>query len=192
MIKVTDLKVYKSLDFADYLKLDAMSFSGLKFQAPFEATAKMRLGTGVHNYLAKDGSYDGQNFKLVRAIARAVIAFLPAGIIGEPEVSFSCTLTYCGYRMRFKGRVDLLCKRLVIDYKVSEGNLQNSINHFGYDYQITGYCLPFFIPRGIIIQVHPHTQVVTPVLIDPSTCIEYWCKKILDYGDEIKTIITKI
>ncbi len=156
MIQVAQRQVIYDLPFEDYLKIPAYSHSGLKGGAPFSATPTMQLGTRVDNFLFEPNEYDGGDYKIVKACADAV-----KGVIGKgrprTQVVVTCNFIHNGKVMPFKGRLDMLMPNLVIDMKVSKMNIVDSVKHFRYDFQLTGYSLGAGCTRALIISVNPVT-----------------------------------
>lgn len=161
MLQVTN-RQKRTCPFDEYLQLPGWSYSKIKNDGnEFAPTAKMRLGTRVHNYLFDPGAYDWEEFNLVRPLAVEV-----AKTIGKPllqkafcEVAWTADFNCEGFTMPWKGRTDICIPGvLVLDLKVSELNLDAAVKHFGYDYQLTGYALGAGCPVAMIIQVNPRTK----------------------------------
>lgn len=171
MITTTNNQIIAGLPFDDYLKIPAYSHSGLKGGAPYNPTPTMQLGTRVDNFLFEPELYDGQDYKIVKACADVV-----RGIIGKgrPQVQVVAlaNLEHNGKVMPAKGRLDMLMPNLVIDMKVSKMNIVDSVKHFRYDWQLTGYALMAQVTRALIISVNPVT--FKPQMLNVPLAYDWW------------------
>lgn len=167
----------------DYFKLNGVSYSWIKNEGQFiKATPRMRFGSLVDAYLFEPEKYDGTYYELVKPVA-AVVADLLKGVKGKPQVAVTADFCHDGKRMPYKGRIDLLTSKVVIDLKISEMDIERSINFFGYDRQIGGYCLATGCEKGLIISVHPRTKKVQKAIINPDKVREFWEVQILKHGN---------
>lgn len=176
-MQVSGTTYYKGLPFEDYLQLPGVSYSSLKdFEG--EPNSGMRLGTRVHNYLNEPETYDWKDADAVRAIAQEirkvagnVLPYMAA------ELSFTSIFRHNGMELRYKGRADRMKSgRLLIDFKVLSGSLTSAIERFGYDKQISGYCLATATPLGLIISYNKKIKKVETKAIKPEASFwEYQC-----------------
>ena len=186
-MQVRNISYFKGIDFDSYQKKDGHSFSSLKSGSfPLVPTEKMRIGTEVHNYLLEPENYKRERIDIIKPIARAaydvigsVLPFL------DTELSVTADFEHNGFIMPYRGRVDMVrAGKVVIDLKVSEVPLSKSIPYFGYDKQITGYCLATLSNIGIIIRVDPKTRRTERIVIKQD--INFWEQKVLELGIPIE------
>ena len=172
---------YESLDFEKYLQIDGTSFSTIK---GFDGvpSAGMRLGTRVHNYISEPEKYDWQQAEEVRAIASAIKKTVAAALkFMKKELSFTSDFSFNGMTMRYKGRADgIIPGMLCIDYKVLSGDIEAACDRFGYENQVSGYCLATGCPKGIIVAYNRKIKEVQTKVITPSQ--EFWNYNIVRYG----------
>lgn len=180
-MKVTNVQYYSGLDFEEYLKMPGVSFSSLK-DAEIPVSAGMQLGTRVHNYLLEPDKYDWEQGATVKKIAEALQKQLgEAYKFLEKEVAFTADFTHNGMLLRYKGRADLLkAGRIVIDLKILSGALVPAIERFGYDNQISGYCLATGADLGLIIAYNKAKNIVETKAIKPSA--EFWAYQVVSRG----------
>lgn len=159
MISVSNLKTYEGIPFEEYLRMPGYSYSSVKnegvaFAAP---TARMNLGTDVHNYILTPAEYKHKNIEIVKPLALATKQVLgPLLKYLKPELAITADFEHEGFTMPYKGRVDLSVPgRLVIDLKVTE---KLNLTYFGYPDQLSGYCLGLFARTSIIITINPKTK----------------------------------
>lgn len=167
---------YHNQDFADYLAMPGISFSGLKDEVI--ATEGMKLGTRVHNYLNEPDKYDWKQAEIVLPIAKAIRMHIgDAFNFLDKEVAFSSDFIHNGMLLKYKGRADMMFTgRIIIDIKVLSGSIQSAIERFGYDKQISGYCLATGAKLGLIISWNKPAKRVETKLIKPSKDFwEYQC-----------------
>lgn len=174
---VSNVRVYNDLPFEDYLNFYGYSFSGIKNAGRvFEPTAKMQLGTDVHNYLLTPDVYNHKNRELVRPIVVALKEKLPATLLKvlKPELAVTATFSHENFHMPYKGRIDL-CKpgNIIIDLKVSEVEATPQwLDFFGYGWQLSGYALAMDCKLAFIVKINPKTKKVTIINIPIRT--EWW------------------
>lgn len=182
---VRNLKLYKDLDFDKYLMMTGVSYSTIKGFCG-EISEGMKLGTRVHQALGEPEKYDWQNAKEVLKIAgeiRKVIG--PAFKYMDKEIAFTAEFHYQGFMMIYKGRIDLgALKKIIIDYKVLSGSVQNAIDMFGYDRQLSGYCLATDTPMARIIAWNKNKKQTETQTIYPDC--RWWAEKVLTYGYPFK------
>ena len=169
---VKNVNYYDKLSFAEYLAMPGVSYSGIKGDIP--ASAGMSLGTNVHQYILEPEKYLWDNVSIVKPIAAALRTYLGQAINHlEKETAFTADFHYNGLVMSYKGRADLLkAGRIVVDIKVLSGSLAPSIARFGYDKQISGYCLATSSPMGLIIAFNRARKVVEHTIIKPDAA--FW------------------
>lgn len=174
------------MPFDDYLQMPGLSYSGIKAKGLQinQPTSKMQIGTMVHNYLFEPEKYEFKlsTHKIVTAIAQQVKLTLGDAMIGlESEVSVTADFLHDGFKMQYKGRVDLLrAGKMVIDLKVSEMWLNKSIPYFGYDRQLSGYSLATGAKLQMILRINPVTLKTEVKMIPISS--DWWESQILKYG----------
>lgn len=180
-MQIINLKVHPGLPFDDYLALPGLSYSGIK-KGDFVPTKKMMLGTAVHNYILEPAKYNGANRELVVPIARVLLAQIGELVNHmQTELSVTCNMENEGLSMQYKGRIDMIRPgKLIIDLKISEIPLGRSIDHFGYNEQLTGYCLATNTPVGIIVRVCPKTLKTEKAMVRQNQA--FWERQILKYG----------
>jgi hypothetical protein len=158
------------------------SYSGITKGAGFTPSAKMRLGTAVHEYLLEPENYNHDNREIVIPLANAVreeIGVLLPYL--DTEVSVSADFEYGGLIMPYKGRVDMLrAGKIVFDLKVSEVPLRNSIPYFGYDRQVNGYMAATMCELGMIIRIDPKSARVEKKMIPKDH--SWWEDQISRFG----------
>jgi hypothetical protein len=190
-MQVSNVKYYSDLDFNEYLSLKGYSFSSLKMlesgQNKFEPTEGMKLGTRVHNFLLEPHKYDGVERERVGEIAKYIKLHLGTLLPHlEKELSISAMFTHNGYQMQYKGRLDLCIRgRLIIDLKILGGGLENAVNYFKYDRQVSGYS---FANGSINAQIISYNKLkkrdaIETQMITPNQ--EWWNYVIQKYGNKI-------
>lgn len=175
---------YHDINFQEYLALAGYSYSGIKNEgATFEPTAKMQLGTDVHNYLLTPQEYHHENIKIVRPLAVALKQALGALLkFVKPEQAFTADFTSQGFTMPYKGRVDwLVPERIVVDIKVTELNIAKAIEYFGYDKQLSGYSIGTNSKLAIIASIHPKTLKTTITKVPISS--DWWAYQVIQKGN---------
>lgn len=180
-MNITNVQYYHNLPFEDYLALPGISYSGIKgFSGP--PNAGMSLGTKVHAYLLEPNTYTWEDAETVKAIAAVIRPILgPALAVLDKEVAFTCDMEYNGMVLHYKGRADLLkAGRIVVDLKVLGGALQPAIERFGYQDQISGYCLATGSPLGLIVAYNRAKKKGEMQRIQPN--VEYWRYQIVHRG----------
>ena len=143
------------------------SYSGISKSASFKPSEKMRLGTAVHNYLLEPESYNHENREIVIPLANAVRAEL-GGLLPflDTELSVYAEFENNGLILPYKGRVDMVrTGKIVLDLKVSQVPLRNSIAFFGYGNQVNGYMAATMCDHGMIIRIDPKTSKVEKKMI---------------------------
>jgi hypothetical protein len=172
-MKVSNVKYYSDIDFAEYMAMPGVSYSSIKgFEGP--PSAGMSLGTKVHHYILEPEKYVWEDVAQVKMIAAALRQYLGDAIdYLRPEVAVTADFIHNGLVMPYKGKIDLLkAGRLVVDLKVLSGPLQPAIQRFGYDKQLSGYCLATSSPMGLIVSFNKPKKIVETAIIKPDA--EWW------------------
>lgn len=189
MIQVLNKKILKDIPFDEYLKLPGYSFSSIKgFSGP--PTAKMQLGTDVHNYLLTPEQYDHRNRELVLPIATALRKQL--GVLVDkmlPESIVTADFVCNGFKLPYKGRLDLhIPGRLIIDIKVSDVPLSVSCPRFGYDDQQSGYAIGGECKIALLVRISPVSVKKKRPIVEiknvPITTL-WWENQIVQKGEPI-------
>ena len=180
-MQVSNIQYYRN-NFEAYHSMNGYSYSGITKAAGVVPSEKMRLGTAVHNYLLEPEAYNHENRDIVLPLANAVRdeigALLP---FLDTEVSVSADFEYSGLIMPYKGRVDMLrAGKIVLDLKVSEVPLRNSIPYFGYDRQVNGYMAATMCEIGMIIRIEPKSARVEKKMIPKDH--SWWEEQIHRFG----------
>lgn len=175
-MQVSNIQLYKN-NFDAYTKITGYSFSGLK-GGGFTPTAKMRIGTDVHNYLLEPESYHHENRGIIVPIANAIKAeigqLLP---FLDTELTVTADFSYGGLIMPYKGRIDMVrTGKIVLDLKISEMPLRKSIPYFGYDNQVNGYMAATMSEYGMIIRCNPKTYQIEKIMIKPN--LSWWQQQV--------------
>ena len=185
-MQVNNLHVYRDMPFDEYLKLDAISYSTIKskFFGADISTLKMRIGTLVHQYLFEPEKYDhnNQHNKIIKIMALEVKSILGAAFDGfECEIGITAAFLHEGFELNYKGRIDMVrLGKIVLDLKVSEVELKNSIPFFGYDKQLSGYSLATDAKMQMIIRINPKTNKIEFKSLPISD--DWWNQQILRFG----------
>lgn len=182
MITITNQRRYSRLEWDRYIALPGKSFSGLKNPEPIPFTPKMRLGKLVDQYLFTPDEYKGEMRDVVKPLAMAVKSFLGSALDNATtQLAVTCDMTYEGLTMKYRGLIDLpVGKDLILDLKVSELDPVKAINHFLYQYQISGYMMAYGAKRGMIMSINPKTKKISTLPIPLTT--DWWCHQILQWG----------
>lgn len=168
-MQVTNRRQYPNVDFTEYVKMPGFSYSGLRNPDGFRPpTNKMRFGTLVDDYLFSPHVYTGEQRELVVPVARELQRTLGDGIkFGKPQLSVTADFTHDGLTMPFRGRLDLLIGKVVLDLKVSELSPVKAVEFFRYDWQLSGYCAAVGGTNIILCSIHPKTKKITMMPIKP-------------------------
>jgi hypothetical protein len=176
-MQIINTKYYLDLPFEDYLQMPGTSYSSIKgFEG--EPTEGMKLGTRVHAYLNEPKEYDWQQAEIVIPIATALRAYLgDAFHFLDKEVAFTSTFIHNGMKLAYKGRADMMkIGRIIVDLKILSGSLQQAIERFGYERQISGYCLATGSKLGLIIAWNKLQKKVEVKAIKPNPAFwEFQC-----------------
>ena len=176
-MKVSNINYFYNQKFEDYLKMPGTSFSATKNEL-ITPTESMKLGTRVHNYLNEPHEYDWADAEKVIPIATALRATIGDAFSHlKKEVGFTSNFTHNGMTLDYKGRADMLyVGKVVIDIKVLAGSIDSAIERFGYDRQISGYCLATGANFGLIISWNKMSKKVEKKMILPSDAFwKYQC-----------------
>lgn len=178
---ITNLKYYHDLDFEDYLTLPGTSYSGIK---NFTGTpnAGMSLGKKVHAYLLEPDTYTWEDAATVRKIAAAILPVLGSAIkYLDKEVSFTCDMEYNGMVLKYKGRTDLIkIGRIILDLKILSGALIPAVQRFGYEDQLSGYCIATATPLSLIVAYNRNKEKVETYRVTPN--LEFWQYQVVHRG----------
>lgn len=178
---VRNVKYYRGLQFDQYLEMPGVSFSSLK-QIPVPQSAGVSLGTRVHQYVLEAEQYDWSDAKIVRRISEALHKYMGAAMhVLESEVAFTADFVHNGLTMQYKGRADKLkAGRMVVDFKILSGSLSSACERFGYDDQLSGYCLATGSPYGLIVAYNKARCTVETKIIQPNE--SFWEYQTARYG----------
>lgn len=187
-MQIENRKTMLICPFEDYLRIPAWSYSGIKLNGveKFEPTEKMKLGTHVHNYLLTPGEYQYDDIDTVKPIATKLRQTIGDTLMQylEPEVVITCDMVHEGFRMKYKGRLDLrIYRRIVIDIKITSVDIRKAVAFFGYDIQQTGYALGNECDKAFIVAIHP-TKLATQIYnvpLNPS----WWESQVKQKGEPI-------
>ena len=181
---IRNLQYHDDLTLEEYLQLPGISYSSIK---GFEGvpTEGMRLGTRVHQYLNEPDQYDWVDADKVLPIAKSLQSYLgEAYHFLEKETSFTCDFIHNGITMPYKGRIDMMkAGRLVVDIKVLSGSLAGAIERFGYNYQVSGYCLATGATLGILVAWNKIKERVEVKAIRPDA--SFWEYQIVRLGQPV-------
>jgi hypothetical protein len=159
--------------------------AGKPFSNP---TPKMLLGTAVHNYLLEPEKYNHENIEIVKPVAVAIKKKL--GNLWqylEPEVCITCLMVANGMALQYRMRADLhIMNQIVIDIKISKVPLSVSVKRFGYDDQLTGYCLGTGAKVGMIVRGNPDKPQDEPEVYIVKQNPAFWENEILKRGTPFK------
>jgi hypothetical protein len=183
-MQVKNIQLYKGIDFEAYQGKEGHSYSSIKNSDSdtFKQTFKMQLGTEVHNYLLEPKTYQHERRELIVPIAQAAYDVIGQALpFLDTELSVTADFEHEGFTMGYRGRVDMVRSgKVVVDLKISEMPLAKSIPYFGYDKQLTGYCLATMCKVGIIIRVNPKTRHTERVVIKQD--VAWWEEQVLKLG----------
>lgn len=183
-MQVSNTVFYNDLDFEDYLRMPGTSFSSLKDKI-ITPTLGMQLGTRCHNYILEPEKYDWQQVEIVKPMAAAIRQYLGTALpYMQKEIAFTADFTHNSMRLPYKGRVDLMYpKRIIIDLKILAGSLDASIERFGYDRQVSGYCFGTGCPVGLIIAYNKAKKKIETKTIQPNA--DFWDYTVVSRGEPI-------
>jgi hypothetical protein len=176
----------EGVDFDEYLQLPGLSYSDIKNDGKkIDPTVKMRFGTLVDTYVFEPSKYNYEQYHLVRPVADRIVSDLgPLIKRGRRQLAVTCTMVHQGFYLYYRGRPDLDAGGLVIDLKVSEMPIIQSINHFGYNHQVNGYAIPLGSRGAVIYSINPkHPHQVQKQAVANS--LSWWEKQVLKYGKPI-------
>jgi hypothetical protein len=186
-VQITQTKYYHNLPFEEYLQMPGTSYSSIKgFEG--ELTEGMKLGTRVHNYLNEPETYDWQQADMVIPIATQLRAYLgDAFKYLDKEVAFHATFLHNGMKLLYKGRADMMkARRIIVDLKVLSGPLPSAVSRFGYDRQISGYCLATGCNMGLILAWNKLQKKVETKVIRPSA--DFWEYQVVRMGEPVGAV----
>lgn len=187
MIQISNQRLYsqEELSFGDYLKLPGLSHSAIKAMQrsrPIKETEKMNFGTMVHNYLLEPHKYEHSSPE-VKSVALKLKEKLGTVLeFMKPEMAVTCNMHHSGLTVQYKGRGDLVFPgRLIIDIKIINGkSIFDTLNHFGYPNQLSGYAIGFRCPAALIAAYSTATKQTQ--LVNIPVAHEWWQEQILANG----------
>jgi len=170
---VSNVQYYRDQDFDAYAQMPGISFSGLK-EIPVPQSAGVSLGTRVHSYILEPKKFDWSDAGVVRKIAEALRKYMGSAMdVLESEVAFTADFCHNGLVMPYRGRADKLKAGVIVcDFKILSGGLAVACERFGYDDQLSGYCLATNSPFGLIVAYNKSRQQVETKIIQPET--SFW------------------
>lgn len=183
----TEVQFYENISFEDYLKLPGISFSGIKAleRGTPAPSPKIKLGTDVHTYLLTPELYKHDNIRIIKPLALELKNTL-GSLFKHLKKELSVTANFCheGFKLAYKGRLDLcIPNRLVIDIKVTEEDIQKTIDYFGYTHQQSGYATGINARTILILAINPKTLKTRMVSL--GLYQEWWNTQIVKRGDVI-------
>lgn len=180
-MQITNTKYYHAIDFDAYLAMPGVSFSGLK-DIPVPQSAGVSLGSRVHQYILEPTTYDWTDAGVVKKIAEALRKYMGASLsVLDKEIAFTCDMHHNGMVLPYKGRADMLkIGRIVVDFKILAGGVLAAAERFGYDSQISGYCLATGCPQGLIVAWNKQRKIVETRLIHPDAT--FWEYQVVRLG----------
>lgn len=187
-LKIKDRIIRYGMTFEEYQRLQGVSHSDIRMdgRAPFKPTAKMNLGTSVHDYLLSPASYQHDNIKVVKPIAVALKAAI-GDLWRFLQCEIAATATFCieGFEMIHRGRIDLgIERKIVIDLKVINGeSVKNTIDLFHYDTQISGYGLDIDAKVALLIAYSTKTKQTETIAIPIKS--DWWALQTITRGKPI-------
>lgn len=187
-MQVQNQKILKTCPFEDYLQIPAWSYSGIKFNGveKFEPSAKMQLGTHVHNYILTPKEYKYNDIDIVRPIAVKLKQTIGEVLLShcEPELAVTADFIHESFCLKYKGRLDLsIPGRLVIDLKITEMDIRRGIEFFGYNHQQSGYAAAIGAHNAFIVSIHP--KKLTTQIYSVPLRYDFWDHHIKQKGEPI-------
>lgn len=178
---VSNVRYYRGLEFDQYLAMPGISFSSLK-QVSVPESSGVSLGTRVHKYVLEPEQYDWSDVVVVKKISEALRKYMGGSMsVLESEVAFTCDMEHNGLVMQYKGRADKLkAGRIVVDFKILSGSLESACKHFGYENQLSGYCLATGCPYGLIVGYNKSRSMVETKIMSPDSA--FWDYQIIRNG----------
>ncbi len=180
----SNLIIHPSMSFDEYQQLPGHSFSSLKANGKvFQPTAKMALGSSIHNYLMDPAAFKG-DVRIVKPLAMALKSCL--GSLWEyllMEVSVTCNFEHEGFIMPYRGRIDLgIPKKIVVDLKIAE-RIDRTMDYFQYPDQVSGYATSIDAPVAFLIAINPKEYNPKPVVKPIKINMGWWETQILMKGE---------
>lgn len=167
--------------------MEGVSYSSLKGEEIIP-TEGMKLGTRVHNYMNEPSKYDWCQADIVQPIAQQLRAYIGDAFKHlKKEVAFTSQFYHNGMVLLYKGRADMMkAGRIVIDLKVLSGPLPAAIERFGYDRQISGYCLATGCNLGLIVAWNKLQKRVETRAIKPNP--SFWEYTTVRMGKPVEVV----
>lgn len=185
-MQVLNRKTMLTCPFDEYVKIPAWGYSGIKLSGvePFQPTAKMKLGTHVHNYLLTPKEYKYDDIEIVKPLAIKLKETIGERLMQylEPEMVVTADFVHEGFRMKYKGRLDLsIYGKLVIDCKITEMDIRKAVDFFGYNFQQSGYAAGIEASTAIIVAIHP--KKLTTQIYHVPLRFDWWEHQIKQKGE---------
>ncbi len=176
----------RTCHFDEYLLIPGYSYSGIKNEGKVftVASAKMQLGTKVHQYLLEPEHYDHSDVEIVKPLAMALKkAIGPLIEFLEPEAAYTADFCHLGFTMPWKGRIDLCIPgRIVVDIKITDMPIRKGIEYFGYDKQLSGYATGITAKAALILSAPPKNPTNVTITNIPI-CTKWWEYQVLKKGE---------
>jgi hypothetical protein len=191
MITYSDIKRIENMPFEDYLKIDSMSNSYLKGERYGVAqivteTDKIKIGKFVDAILTDPGYVDMSDplYKHAKNIAYELKNKFGAIIDKlKKQVTYTGKMSYNGYTINTKARLDFEYFDGVIDLKVTSAkNLPALIEHMGYINQVWHYVKIAGKKDGYLMIYSTATCQCKLIKLPITDHSEYWANKILKLG----------
>lgn len=145
-------------------------------------TDNMRFGTSVHNYLLEPEKFNHSSVEVKKIAVKLKEKLNGVWQFLIPEYTIVADFKYSGWTMRWRGRLDLcIPNRLVVDVKIINGkSIKDTMQHFGYPNQLTGYSLGAQAKDRLICAYSRKTGDVELVQVESAT--EWWAEQIFING----------
>lgn len=179
MITAENVQIFEAKDFSTYQKLPGRSYSSFK-SFTGDVTYKMKLGTALDTYLTDPANYDGFEYDIIRPAAAMVREKMgPIWKHMQRQLSITADFKYKGFVMPYRGRPDFAIPgKIVIDLKFVEDFA--AVDHFGYNHQLSGYCIATGAPAAYIIEMSRKKKAAR--FIPVPVVHSFWVEKILMFG----------
>lgn len=180
MITASNVRIFEGKDFSTYQQLPGRSYSSFK-SFTGDQTYKMKLGTALDTYLTDPANYDGFEYELIRPAAAMVRERIgPIWNHLQKQLSVTADFNYGGFTMPYRGRPDFAIPgKIVIDLKFVEDSA--AVDHFGYIYQQSGYCIAMGANTAFILEMSRKKKAAR--FIPVKIVHDFWIEKVLQYGE---------
>lgn len=196
MLTYSNITRHLNVPFDKYLNFPGYSFSFLKREvngvAPeFIGSDKVKLGSLVDAILTQDEKIDYEDPQFNRAMQIAIEIKDKFGTMIKsfvPQVSYTGTMEYKGFKIVSKGRLDWeLLKLAVVDLKVTAAKDDKAfkafIEHMGYGDQLFNYCGLSGTKRAYILPYSTTAKRCLSIVNIPiGDRNEFWEEKVLKFG----------